>query len=113
MSSSRPGFGRRSVPRPMLAAVAVVAVAVIVGVAAAAFVFLYPMVSAWPLPNGWPLIYQGLLPTWDGSFSFASNNQPVASVQILSPGLVAVVALAVAVTWAAMRAVWSRRPADA
>ena len=88
-------------------------VAVIIGAAAAAFLFLYPMVSAWPLPNGWPLIYQGLLPTWDGSFSFASNNQPVASVQILSLGLVAVVALTVAVTWAAMRAVWSRRPADA
>ncbi len=78
-------------------------VAAIVAVAAVAFVVLLPGISAWRLPSGWPLIFQGLLPTWDGSFTFGSNTAPSVATPLLSVGAVAVTLLGVAVAWVAGR----------
>ncbi|MEX2136632.1 MAG: phospholipid carrier-dependent glycosyltransferase [Chloroflexota bacterium] len=78
-------------------------VAVVVGAAAIGFAVLYPALSALPLPNGWPFIYQGLLPTWDISFQFNSNTIAVSDVPLLGFGAGAVGVAAAALTWIVMR----------
>ncbi len=63
-------------------------VGAIIAAAAAVFIALYPALAAMRIPNGLPLIYQRLLPTWDISFSFASNTQAPSTVPLLGPGIV-------------------------
>jgi hypothetical protein len=70
--------------------------------ATATFVALYPALTAMQLPNGMPTTYQGVLPTWDSSFQFASNQKPMASNPILGIGTALVLAGTIAVVAAAM-----------
>ena len=73
---------------------------VLVLVAAASLV-LYPTLAAWPLPDGWALIYQTLLPTWDVSFQFASNTAAAVSQPLLGIGTLVVLLVVAATTgWA-------------
>ena len=82
-------------------------VALVLVAAATAFVVLYPALSALPIPNGWPLIYQSLLPTWDVSFQFAANTRPPVDVPLIGPGPVLVVLVTGGLIWLAVRAVGS------
>jgi len=74
------------------------------GAAVVAFVVLYPALSALPIPNGWPLVYQGLLPTWEVSFHFISNTQPAVAVPLLGLGPIVVLAATIGLLWLAVRA---------
>ncbi|HWM17797.1 MAG TPA: hypothetical protein VNP97_14555, partial [Microbacterium sp.] len=69
----------------------------VVGAAAVVFVAFYPALAAWRLAEGSAWAYQGLLPNWDSGFFFNSNQQPVPGVSVLSPGVAAVLATAIAV----------------
>jgi dolichyl-phosphate-mannose--protein O-mannosyl transferase len=80
-------------------------VLLVVAAAAVGFAVLYPALSALPIPNGWPFIYQGLLPTWDISFQFNSNTSPVVQIPLLGVGAVVVGAVAAGLAWFAMRRV--------
>jgi hypothetical protein len=53
----------------------------------------YPILSAMQLPNGWPWIYQGLLPSWDSTFQFVSNELPATAVPLVGPGMAVVLVL--------------------
>ena len=81
-------------------------VGLVIGTAALGFAVLYPAVSALPIPNGWPFIYQGLLPTWDISFQFKSNTSPVSDIPLLGIGAVIVGISAAGMVWLLMR--WKR-----
>jgi 4-amino-4-deoxy-L-arabinose transferase-like glycosyltransferase len=72
------------------------------GAAGVAFAGLYPALAAWAIPNGLPSTYQGLLPTWDVGFQFASNQEPVALTPILGLGTLAVLVATAAITAVAM-----------
>ncbi len=82
------------------------------GLAAVAFVALYPAISGLPLPNGWPPIFQGLLPTWDISFQFNFNTSPVTTVPLIGIGPALLTVAVAAMAWWMMRAVGRRIPGD-
>jgi Gpi18-like mannosyltransferase len=72
--------------------------------AAVAFLGLYPALTAWVLPSGSPNAYQGLLPTWDVSFQFASNKLAVAHTPFLDVGTLIMLVVTVVLVGAAMYA---------
>jgi 4-amino-4-deoxy-L-arabinose transferase-like glycosyltransferase len=78
---------------PRTLVVAIVATAVVV------FVALYPALAAVRLPNGWPLVYQGLLPTWEGSFQFTSNQSPALTVPLVSLEALAILVVLGGAAW--------------
>jgi hypothetical protein len=78
-------------------------VLVVLGAAGIVFLALYPAVSAMRIPNGWPLIFQGLLPTWDISFQFNFNTSPFVSVPLIGLGPLFLTIAAAALAWFVMR----------
>jgi 4-amino-4-deoxy-L-arabinose transferase-like glycosyltransferase len=76
---------------------------VLLGAAAIGFLVLYPAVSAIRIPNSWPLIIQGLLPTWDVSFQFNFNTYPFTPVPLFGIGPMVITGLAAAVAWWVIR----------
>jgi dolichyl-phosphate-mannose--protein O-mannosyl transferase len=82
---------------PRTLVVAIVATAVVV------FVALYPALAAVRLPNGWPLVYQGLLPTWEGSFQFTSNQSPALTVSLVSLEALAILVVLGGAAWWVVR----------
>jgi 4-amino-4-deoxy-L-arabinose transferase-like glycosyltransferase len=85
-------------------------VVLVLAVAAIAFVGLYPAISALPIPAGWPLIYQGLLPTWDISFQFSFNTLAATIVPLLGLGSLLMTIAAAGMVWWMMRAMARRGP---
>jgi hypothetical protein len=83
-------------------------VVLVLGIAAVAFVVLYPAISGLPIPAGWPLIYQGLLPTWDISFQFSFNTLAATTVPLLGIGSLVMTVAAAGMTWWMMRAMARR-----
>jgi hypothetical protein len=75
----------------------------VLAVAGIGFVALYPAVSALRIPNGWPLIFQGLLPTWDISFQFNFNTSPYLSVPLIGLGPLFLTIAAAALAWFVIR----------
>ena len=63
----------------------------------------YPILSAMQVPNGWPWIYQGLLPMWDSTFQFSSNQLPAATVTLVGLGALVVLVVISALVLVAMR----------
>lgn len=84
-------------------------VRVVLGVAGIAFLALYPAVSAMRIPDGWPLIFQGLLPTWDISFQFNFNTYPFTAVPLLGIGPLILTVGAAALAWFVIRQSRRRR----
>lgn len=78
-------------------------VVVILGTAAVAFLALYPGLAAWPLPPDWGLAFQGLLPSWDGTFLFSSNTAPASDIPLLGIGPLVLLIVVVVLVWSAMR----------
>jgi hypothetical protein len=72
-------------------------VGAVIGLAAVVFLVLYPALAAWPLPTGWPFVYQGLLPSWEGTFLFGSNPNPVVVVPLVGFGSLALTGIVVVV----------------
>ena len=84
----------RATPRRM--------VYVMLGLLIATSIALYPAISGMVLPNGWPWIYQGLLPTWDSSFQFWSNTATSVSHALLAIGTLMVLLVTCATTLGAV-----------
>lgn len=76
---------------------------VVLGAGGIVFLTLYPAVSAIRIPNGWPLVFQGLLPTWDISFQFNFNTYPFTAVPLLGIGPLVFTAAAAAAAWFVIR----------
>ncbi len=77
------------------------------------FAVEYPILSAMQLPNGWPWIYQGLLPSWDSTFQFVSNQLPATAIPIVGFGAAIALALVAALVLVTMRmAQWWDVPAS-
>jgi hypothetical protein len=77
-------------------------VGVMLGLAAVISVALYPALSAMALPNRWPWVYQGLLPSWDSTFQFWSNSAAAVTHPLVAPGSLVVLLVAAALTGGAM-----------
>jgi hypothetical protein len=56
----------------------------------------YPNLSGLPLPSGLVNIYQGLLPTWNYAFQFATNMDPPVKGGMVDTGTLVIAAAAVA-----------------
>ncbi len=71
--------------------------------AAVAFAALYPALAAAQVPAGWPLIYQGMLPTWNVTFAFGNNEAAPVAVTVLSAWPVLIAGVTAVVAAIAMR----------
>ena len=76
-------------------------VAAVCGLAALCFAFDYPDLAAIPIPNSIGPAFAALSPTWQYGFQFSTNLQASSRVQLIGPGSVGLMALALVVAAAA------------
>jgi len=72
----------------------------------------YPNLTGLPMPTGLASIYQGLLPTWNYAFQFATNMDPPAEGGLIDAGTI-VIAVVCVIAVAAVMVVahrWRSRP---
>ena len=72
----------------------------------------YPNLTGLPMPTGLANIYQGLLPTWNYAFQFATNMDPPVKGGIIDAGTIVIAFISLIAVSAVMIVAyrWHSRP---